>query len=171
MFVSTRISQLTSSILMPSLLMCGSLFGWSLMPISARADVGLLPTPTLVGVNTQTVVTHDLPNQIYNYNYTVTNPSSNTGQIWLIRVDMTTKFSKGFLPPFDSSGFSIPLWCEHPHFRRDGGLVAPVGTSGIKWVSGGIWAAGTDRLGWWPQQNRFRSFLVTQQHTERWAWQ
>ena len=108
MFVSTRISQLTSSILMPSLLMCGSLFGWSLMPISARADVGLLPTPTLVGVNTQTVVTHDLPNQIYNYNYTVTNPSSNTGQIWLIRVDMTTKFSKGFLPPFDSSGFSIP---------------------------------------------------------------
>jgi hypothetical protein len=73
-----------------------------------QADVGQLPTPTLQGVQTQALVTYDPTGQVYSYTYTVTNPSSNTGQIWLITVDVTTKFPKSFTPPFDSTGFTIP---------------------------------------------------------------
>ena len=73
-----------------------------------QADVGQLPTPTLQGVQTQALVTFDPTSQVYSYTYTVTNPSSNTGQIWLITVDVTTKFPKSFTPPFDSTGFTIP---------------------------------------------------------------
>jgi len=73
-----------------------------------QADVGLLPTPTLTGVQTRAAVTFDPTSQIYSYNYTVTNPSSNTGQIWLITVDVTTKFPRAFVPAFDSADLTIP---------------------------------------------------------------
>ena len=86
----------------------GVLFGLCLMCVPAWADVGLLPTPTLVGVQTQAVVTYDSSSQIYSYNYMVTNPSSNTGQVWLIKVDLTTKFPKAFVPPFDSTDLTLP---------------------------------------------------------------
>ncbi|MBI3807422.1 MAG: hypothetical protein HY281_07900 [Nitrospirae bacterium] len=77
--------------------------------LPAQADVGLLPTPTFQGVQTQALVSKDPTTQIYTYTYTVSNPSSNTGQIWLIQVDLSTKYPKSFTPPFDSTGFTIPL--------------------------------------------------------------
>jgi hypothetical protein len=77
--------------------------------LSAQADVGLLPTPTFQGVQTQALVSKDPITQIYTYTYTVSNPSSNTGQIRLIRVDLSTKYPKSFTPPFDSTDFTIPL--------------------------------------------------------------
>lgn len=76
--------------------------------VPGQADVGQLPTPTLQGVQTQAAVTFDSTSQIYSYTYTVTNPSSNTGEIWLITVDVTTRFPKSFTPPFDSTDFTIP---------------------------------------------------------------
>lgn len=109
MFGSTRRSRPSRlSTLRASLLAGSAIVGFGLLSIPARADVGLLPTPTLVGVQTQAIVTYDLTSQIYNYNYTVINPSSNTGQIWLIKVDATTKFPKSFSPPFDSTDLNIP---------------------------------------------------------------
>ena len=80
----------------------------SLLGATVQADVGLLPTPTLTGVQTRVSVTFDPTSQIYSYNYTVTNPSSNTGQIWLITVDATTKFPRAFVPAFDSTDLTIP---------------------------------------------------------------
>lgn len=80
----------------------------SLLGGMVQADVGLLPTPTLTGVQTRAAVTFDPTSQIYSYNYTVTNPSSNTGQIWLITVDVTTKFPRAFVPAFDSADLTIP---------------------------------------------------------------
>lgn len=80
----------------------------SLLGAIVHADVGLLPTPTLTGVQTRAAVTFDSTSHIYNYNYTVTNPSSNTGQIWQIRVDATTKFPRAGVPAFDSTDLTIP---------------------------------------------------------------
>lgn len=76
--------------------------------VPARADLGLVPTPIFQGVQTRAAVTVDPTTQVYSYTYTVSNPSSNTGQILMIGVDLSTKFPKSFTPPFDSTGFTIP---------------------------------------------------------------
>ena len=72
--------------------------------LSAQADVGLLPTPTFQGVQTQALVSKDPATQIYRYTYTVSNPSSNTGQIWLIQVNLSTNYPKSFTPSNQTAG-------------------------------------------------------------------
>lgn len=107
--LSNRGCSLRSRLLRIALSSMSIMWTVSLLDAIVQADVGLLPTPTLTGVQTRAAVTLDTTAQIYNYNYTVTNPSSNTGQIWQIRVDATTKFPRaGGVPAFDSTGLTIP---------------------------------------------------------------
>lgn len=77
--------------------------------LSAWAQVGSLPTPVFQSIQAQAVVTKDSSTQIYTYTYTVTNPSSNTGKLSLVRVDLSTNFPTSFTPPFDSSDLTIPF--------------------------------------------------------------
>ena len=81
-----------------------SWLGSGICTTSALGQVGLMPIPTLQGVQVQTETTFDLGTQRYTYRYTVSNPASNTGQIWDIQVDVTTQIP----PAFDSSGLIIP---------------------------------------------------------------
>ncbi|MBX3326454.1 MAG: CARDB domain-containing protein [Nitrospira sp.] len=87
---------------------CSAVASCVLVAAPALADVGLLPTPTLTGVQTRAAVSIESSTQIYTYTYTVTNPSSNTGEIWLIAIDATTRFPRAFVPPFDSTDLTIP---------------------------------------------------------------
>lgn len=91
-----------------------------------HAQVGQLPTPTLLGVQTQAAVSLDPTSQLYTYNYTVANPSSNTGEIWLIAVDVSTRFPKTFSPPFDSSDLTIPYGVSTLSFDEMVSLVSPL---------------------------------------------
>ncbi len=93
------------------------------------AQVGQLPTPTLFGVQSQAAVTVDLTSQIYTYHYTVSNPSSNTGEIWLITVDVSTPFPKSFAPPFDSTDWTISYGVSTLTFDEMVSLVSPLDLS------------------------------------------
>src|SRR2546426_3241118 len=80
----------------------------SLAP-SAFSQVGLMPIPTLQGVQVQAETTFDPGTGRYTYRYTVSNPAGNTGRIWNILVDMTTTLPRGFGSIFfDSSGLTLP---------------------------------------------------------------
>lgn len=81
---------------------------WGILPTSASGQVGLMPIPTLQGVQVEAETTFDLGTQRYTYRYTVSNPAGNTGQIWDIQVDVTTQIPRAFTPAFDSSGLTIP---------------------------------------------------------------
>ena len=94
------------NILFPLLLVC--MGAGSLAP-SAFSQVGLMPIPTLKGVEVQAETTVDPGTLRYTYRYTVSNPSSNTGQIWNILVDVTTKVAPlSASPAFYSSGLTLP---------------------------------------------------------------
>lgn len=80
--------------------------GSGLVSAAAWGDVGLLPTPTLQGVQVQAEASFDLGTQRYTYTYTINNPATNTGQIWNIRIDVTQPLAGAQL--FDTSGLTIP---------------------------------------------------------------
>ncbi|MGH7259797.1 MAG: CARDB domain-containing protein [Nitrospiraceae bacterium] len=80
----------------------------SLFSASAFAQVGLMPIPTLQGVQVQAETTFDPGTQRYTYRYTVSNPAGNTGQIWHVEVDVTTQIPRSSAPVFNSSGLTIP---------------------------------------------------------------
>ncbi len=82
--------------------------GSGILCVSAFGQVGLMPIPTLKGVQVQAETTFDPVAQRYTYNYTVSNPASNTGQIWHIEVDVTTQIRGSSATVFDSSGLTIP---------------------------------------------------------------
>src|SRR5437899_1863821 len=75
----------------------------------AFGQVGLMPIPTLKGVEVQAETTVDPGTLRYTYRYTVSNPAGNTGRIWNILVDMTTKVAPlSASPAFYSSGLTLP---------------------------------------------------------------
>jgi len=51
--------------------------------------VGLMPTPILVNARISAEVAFDQVAGTYTYAYTVTNPASNTGEIWDIKIDVS----------------------------------------------------------------------------------
>src|SRR2546425_146107 len=75
---------------------------------SALGQVGLMPIPTLQGVQVQEEASFDPATQRYTYSYTVSNPAGNTGQIWDIQVDITTQIRGSSATVFNSSGLTIP---------------------------------------------------------------
>src|SRR5438093_1572368 len=62
----------------------------SVLASFAFGQVGLMPIPTLQGVQVQEETTFDPAKQRYIYAYTVNNPTGNTGKIWHLEVDVTT---------------------------------------------------------------------------------
>jgi len=95
---------------------------------SAFSQVGLMPIPTLKGVEVQAETTVDPGTLRYTYRYTVSNPAGNTGRIWNILVDMTTTIPRATgSPVFDSSGLTIPfLGADLVPFDREVANLSPL---------------------------------------------
>src|SRR5579859_3045412 len=59
---------------------------------AASADqVGVNPVPVVTGVSVQTNITFDSSSNTYTYSYSVTNPATNTGNIWNIQIDLSAQ--------------------------------------------------------------------------------
>ncbi|MGH7167720.1 MAG: CARDB domain-containing protein [Nitrospiraceae bacterium] len=127
---------------------------FALSPASAVADVGLIPTPTLQGVQVQAEAGFDSGTQQYTYAYIVSNPAINTGHIWYITVDLTTTVPRtSGTPAFDSSGLTIPIGPGLYPFDRELADLQPLGLpAGTTVVSFGQsvppgWSGGLSRAG------------------------
>ena len=74
-------------------------------PVAAQ-DAGRLPLPALRDVRVESRMAFDAGSGLYTYIYSVSNPSTNTGEIWNIDIDVS-------LPPgsleLSSEGFTIPV--------------------------------------------------------------
>ncbi len=58
------------------------------LPLKAE-QVGLMPVPVFQNVQVQSQVFFNLTTGLYTYSYTITNPVTNTGEIWSIDIDIT----------------------------------------------------------------------------------
>jgi hypothetical protein len=67
--------------------------------------VGLMPVPVLQDVQMRAQVSVDAATDRYTYVYTVSNPASNSGQIWDIEIDTT---HAGDVRWMDSTGLTVP---------------------------------------------------------------
>lgn len=75
--------------------------------------VGLLPVPVLQDVDVQSQVQFDSGTDRYTYQYSFTNPPTNTGEIWRIKIDIRqNRYQQGL----DSSGLTIPRGSATPTF-------------------------------------------------------
>ncbi len=75
-------------------------------------QVGLMPPPIFTDAKVESQVAYDSTTGLYTYSYAITNPVTNTGEIWRINIDISR-------PPN-----SVTLSSE--------GLTIPVGTTTIK---------------------------------------
>src|SRR5881296_2979663 len=67
-----------------------------------------MPIPTFKAAEVHAEASFDPGTQRYTYRYTVSNPASNTGEIWDIQLDVTTHVSPSYRSPaFNSSGLTI----------------------------------------------------------------
>jgi hypothetical protein len=113
-----------------------------------------MPTPILQNVTVQTETTFDLAAQQYTYQYSIANPSSNTGQIWNVLVEVTTTIPRAFgVPAFESSGLTIPtgvsLFTFDEELAKLQPMALPAGTTVIPFGQrvpagwdGGLYRAG-----------------------------
>jgi hypothetical protein len=74
-------------------------------PAFALDQVGLMPIPTLQGVQVQAEASFDLGTQRYTYSYTVSHSGTSTGEIFDLKVEVTAPPGSSL---FDSSGLTIP---------------------------------------------------------------
>ncbi|HWW20583.1 MAG TPA: CARDB domain-containing protein [Steroidobacteraceae bacterium] len=79
--------------------------------VAQQTQLGIYPVPTFTAVTVQTAVSFDPSTAHYFYNYTVTNPASNTGTIYSIEEDLTAPLN-AFLPT--GSGFTLPRGAAGP---------------------------------------------------------
>src|SRR3989475_10851788 len=101
--------------------------GAGILAPSAFSQVGLMPIPTLQGVQVQAETTFDPGTGLYTYGYTVSNPIGNTGRIWNVLVDMTTSLPRGFGSIFfDPQGLTIPLGTNLFSFDRELASLQPL---------------------------------------------
>src|SRR5256886_10626745 len=101
--------------------------GAGILAPSAFSQVGLMPIPTLQGVQVQAETTFDPATGRYTYGYTVSNPAGNTGRIWNVLVDMATILPRGFGSIFfDPEGLTIPLGTNLFPFDRELGSLQPL---------------------------------------------
>src|SRR6185437_7330352 len=98
-------------------------------------DTGMHPLPTFTSISATSSAEYDAVNTCYYYHYSVTNPSSNTGAVQFIKINMATAYSY-----FDPGACQIPLsiprpsgnWFFDPNFSlplavAHGGHVLPFG--------------------------------------------
>lgn len=74
---------------------------------ASSLGVGLVPVPVFTDASISASVSSGTLANTFVYNYTVSNPATNTGDIWHIRVDVSQRGSCGTLCP--SSGLTIPM--------------------------------------------------------------
>ena len=102
-----------------SRLIAGLLITIALTAPVAAQDAGRLPLPVLRDVKVESRVAFDAG--LYTYIYTVSNPSTNTGEIWNIDIDVSK-------PPgsleLSSEGFTIPLGATTKSFDEKMAFVA-----------------------------------------------
>lgn len=74
-------------------------------------QVGSIPVPVMNGVNVTVQTNYDPVGLVYNYSYTITNPASNTGNIYQVQMDMTAPpyfysppTQEELTIPFDAAG-------------------------------------------------------------------
>ena len=71
--------------------------------LRAQSD-GALPIPVFTDVTIDATVSHDAPTERYTYGYSISNPATNTGRIYLISIDVSA-------PPsitYSDLDFNIP---------------------------------------------------------------
>lgn len=98
-------SRMTRQLGMVCLLMLVS----SALSSSDAVQLGSMPVPVLNNATVQANATFDLGTQRYTYTYTVSNPATNTGEIYYFSLDLTTQIPPSFTPAFDASGLTIPV--------------------------------------------------------------
>src|SRR3990172_2477062 len=89
----------------------------------ALAQLGSMPIPVFTDLQVDTTVSFDPGKGWYTYSYTVTNPATNTGQIWLIDVDVTQPPGG---QPLDSTGLTIPLGTKLYPFDQESSDLQPL---------------------------------------------
>ena len=114
--------------------------------IPVRAEqVGLMPIPVLQNVQVQAEVSFDSTPGHYTFSYVITNPATNTGDIWSIDIDISQPFRERV---FSSEGLTIPLGMKALTFdevfamRRNPTPVVPVGMRVPPGWDGGLGSTG-----------------------------
>lgn len=105
-----------------------------LLTTSAMAEqVGLEPVPVFTQAGVQAQVSFDSTTGLYSYNYTITNPATNTGKIGSIDIDISQPSNTLIL---SSAGLTIPRGRKTQtfdeaivDFEGDNVLMIPVGMS------------------------------------------
>lgn len=113
--------------------------------------VGVLPVPILKDVYVTATIAYNSTTSWYTYSYSVSNPASNTGEIWMMKIDITDPH--GSIQITDSSGLTIPFGRNPISFddmlNKLQSLNLPTGTSivpiGQRAPSG--WSGGLSRDG------------------------
>lgn len=82
------------------------LFGCLLLATQVQA-VGLMPTPILTNARISADAAFDQTARTYTYDYTITNPASNTGEIWDIKIDVSADASTNGMAN-NTRGLTIP---------------------------------------------------------------
>lgn len=125
----------------------GFLIFIGLTATSVRAQqIGQLPIPVFQNVQIQSQVAFDAGAGLYTYSYTISNPASNTGEIWSIDIDITQPTNSVNL---SSQGLTIGgdrivvTFAEKiVDFKGSNVPMVPVGIS-----AAGGWAGGIGRRG------------------------
>jgi len=97
-----------------SLLVKIYLFGCMLLAVQAHA-VGLMPTPVLTNARISANAVFDQAEGKYIYSYTVSNPATNTGEIWDIKIDVSADASTNGMAN-NTSGLTLPSGLSRESF-------------------------------------------------------
>lgn len=73
----------------------------------------LLPPPVFTSATITSTVAYENSSGLYRYQYSINNPSSNTGEIWKLRIDISTNTNTRYIP---SSGLYIPIGSQNIPF-------------------------------------------------------
>jgi len=93
------------------------LFGWLLLATQVQA-VGLMPTPILTNARISADAAFDQTARTYTYSYTVTNPASNTGEIYKIKIDVSADASTNGMAN-NTWGLTIPSGLSKKDFATE----------------------------------------------------
>ncbi len=130
---------------MINILLCSGML--VMFPVSAYS-VGTVPTPAFNNAGIDSYVVYDESSKRYRYYYTVSNPVTNTGEIWKLRINLSTRW-RHFYP----SDLLIPMGTHRIPFDQFIGELEPLLLPFGRWVTPvgqetpAGWNGGIDRAG------------------------